>query len=314
MSVLVTGATGFVGMAVRDALKGRGVAHRSATRGTPVRGAVGDVVTIAAIDGATDWTAAVSGMKAVVHLAARVHVMREASADPLAEFRRVNTDGTVQLARSAARAGVRRFVYVSSIKVNGEATLGRPFSPADPANPVDPYGVSKWEAERALARLAAETGLEVVVVRPPLVYGAGVRGNFLRLLQLAQLGVPLPFGSARNLRSLVFVRNLADALVTCVEHPAAPGQTFLVSDGLDLSTADLCRRLGRALGRTPRVFPAPVTVLRAVATLARRGAEFQRLFGSLQVDSSALRATLGWQPPYTVDQGLAETAAWFRGR
>jgi nucleoside-diphosphate-sugar epimerase len=314
LGVLVTGATGFVGTALRDALRAGNVAHRAAARRPALNGLIDDTITVGEIRGTTDWSAALSGMSAVVHLAARVHVMKETASDALAEFRRVNTEGTEHLARAAAKAGVRRFVYVSSIKVNGEVTHGRPFSPADAGSPVDPYGVSKWEAEVALARVASETGLEVVVVRPPLVYGANVRGNFLRLLKLARLGLPLPFGAARNLRSLVFVRNLADALVRCIEHPKAVGQTYLVSDGEDLSTAELCRRLSRALGKTPRLLPVPTGVLKSVAAVAHRDAEFQRLFGSLQVDSSSLRAQLEWQPPFTVDQGIAETAAWFRGR
>ena len=312
MKVLVTGAAGFVGSALRKALRTRGIAQRAATRRAALEGL--ESVSVGDIDGTTDWSAAVSGISAVVHLAARVHVMRETASDALSEFRRVNTHGTERLARAAATAKVRRLVYVSSIKVHGEVTEARPFSRSDAASPRDPYGVSKWEAELALARVARETGLEVVIVRPPLVYGAGVRGNFLRLLQLVRLGIPLPFGSAHNLRSLIFVRNLADALVICVEHPLAAGQTFLASDGEDLSTADLCSRLGRALGRAPRLLPVPVAVLRPIAALAHRDAEFQRLFGSLQVDATPLRIELGWRPPYTVDQGIAETAAWFQRR
>lgn len=234
MRVLVTGGTGFIGTAVRDALSERGVAQRLALRAKPAETKLGDAVVVGEIHQSTDWRAALSGVSAVVHLAARVHVMHETTADPASEFRRVNTQGTEHLARAAASAGVRRLVFVSSVKVNGESTDGRPFSPSDAPHPGDPYGVSKWEAEQALARVARDTGLEIVVVRPPLVYGPHVRGNFLRLMKLVQSGIPLPFGSARNLRSLVFVRNLADALVTCVHHAGAAGRTFLVSDGEDI--------------------------------------------------------------------------------
>jgi UDP-glucose 4-epimerase len=313
MTILVTGASGFVGSAVLVALRARGLRLRAATRSARRR-PPDDAVVVGEIDGATDWSHALGGISTVIHLAARVHVMRETASDALAEFRRVNTQGTEHLARAALAAGVRRLVYVSSIKVNGEATLGRPFTPENAPNPLDPYGVSKWEAEVLLARVAKETGLEVVVVRPPLVYGPTVRGNFLRLLQLVRSGLPLPFGAARNLRSLVFIDNLADALAFCAIHPRAPGRTFLVSDGEDLSTADLCRRLARALHRTSRLVTVPSIVLRAAAHVARRSAEYQRLFGSLQVDSTALRTELGWSPPNSVDQGLTATAAWFASR
>jgi nucleoside-diphosphate-sugar epimerase len=271
-------------------------------------------VQVGDIHGSTDWGPALDGITTVIHLAARVHVMHETAADALSEFRRVNTAGTERLARAAAAAGAHRFVYVSSIKVNGEATTDRPFTGSDPADPKDPYGISKHEAEQALWSVAAETGLDVVVVRPPLVYGPGVRGNFLRLLQLVRSGLPLPFGSANNRRSLVYVGNLADALLVCAVHPNAPGKTFLASDGDDLSTANLCRRIALALDRRPRLVPVPLRILASAAALAKRTPEYQRLFGSLQVDSSPLRTELGWAPPFTVNQGLHDTATWFRHR
>jgi nucleoside-diphosphate-sugar epimerase len=311
MTVLVTGATGFVGSAVRASLRARGQSYRSATRNTGVLAAGEDKVPIRDLSGATDWTGALDGVSTVVHLAARVHVRHETAADALSEFRRVNTSGTERLARAAASAGARRFVFVSSIKVNGESTTGRPFDRADRRRPLDPYGVSKSEAEVALFRVADETGLEIVVVRPPLVYGPNVGGNFLRLLKLVHSGLPLPFGAARNLRSLVFVDNLADLLVTCAFHPRAAGQTFLASDGEDISTADLCSRLARALKKDSRLVPLPLAAVRGGARLIGRLPEYERLFGSLQVDSNAQRVELGWSPPHTVDQGLAATAAWF---
>jgi nucleoside-diphosphate-sugar epimerase len=314
MSVLVTGATGFVGAAVRDALRERGLTQRGTSRSALAGASSSETVVVGELDGGTDWDAALEGVSVVVHLAARVHVMRETASDPLTEFRRVNTWATEHLARSAAARGARRFVYVSTIKVNGEATASRPFSGSDAARPSDPYGISKWEAELALARVAEQTGLEVVIVRPPLVYGAGVRGNFFRLLRLAHRGVPLPLGGAHNRRSLLFVRNLADALVTCATHPTAAGNTFLVSDGEDLSTKELYTRLALALGNSPRLVSVPPSALRLLARVTRRQEEFQRLFGSLQVDAGAISSALQWRPPYTVDQGIRETASWFLGR
>lgn len=253
---------------------------------------------------------ALQGAQAVIHLAARVHVMTDHAADPLGEFRLVNTDWTERLARAAASQGVRRFVYLSSIKVNGEQN-DRPFSELDPPNPQDPYGLSKWEAEQALARISAQTGMESVVVRSPLVYGPGVGGNFLQLLNIVRRGIPLPLALVQNRRSLLYLGNLVDALVTCVRHVRAAGQTYLVSDGEDLSTPDLIRRLGRAMGVAVRLWPVPLAVLRWVGHVAGKQAVIDRLLGSLQVDSSKIRRELDWQPRYSVDRGLAETAAWY---
>jgi nucleoside-diphosphate-sugar epimerase len=315
MTLLLTGANGFVGTAVRQALAARGIAHRSAVRAAVAGDRDLDTVLVGDIHGTTDWPpACFEGVSVVMHLAARVHVMRETSTDALSEFRHVNTAGTERLARAAAAARVKRFVYVSSIKVNGESTRERSFASSDPPQPDDPYGISKWEAELVLGRVARDTGLETVIVRPPLVYGPGVKGNFLRLLMLVDTGLPLPLGAARNLRSLVFVQNLADLLVTCAQHPNAAGQTFLVSDDEDLSVADLCTRLARALERPARLLPVPIAVLRGAAVVTRRTQEFQRLFGSLRIDSSPLQGELGWSPPVSVDDGIVATATWFRGR
>lgn len=309
--MLVTGASGFVGAALLPALRARGHAVRAAAR-REIGCDADEQVRVGDLGPETDWREALAGVDAVVHLAARVHVMHDTSTDPLAEFRRSNVEGTAALARAAAASGAKRLVFVSSIKVNGEATDGRPFTERDAPDPKDPYGQSKAEAEKALAGVAGETGLEVVVLRPPLVYGPGVRANFLRLLRLADRGVPLPFGAVDNRRSMVFVGNLADAIVRCVEHPAAAGRTFLVSDGEDLSTADLIRRLARALGKRASLVPVPPALMRTAARLLGRGAEADRLLGSLRIDSSALRESLGWRPPFTVDEGLAATAAWYR--
>lgn len=259
---------------------------------------------------ADETTLALQSVQVVVHLAARVHVMTDHAADPLAEFRSVNTNWTERLARAAASQGVRRFVYLSSIKVNGEQSL-LPFAEQDPPNPQDPYGVSKWEAEQALARVSSQTGMETVVVRSPLVYGPGVGGNFLQLLNILRRGVPLPLALVRNRRSLVYRGNLVDALTRCVREVRAAGQTYLVSDGEDLSTPELIRRLGKALGKTAYLWPAPLSLLRGLGRLAGKQAMFDRLLGSLQVNSSKIRRELDWCPPFSVDRGLSETAAWY---
>lgn len=258
-----------------------------------------------------DWSQAMAGVDVVVHLAARVHVMRETASDPLTEFRAVNVGVTEALARAAATYGVQRLVFVSSIKVNGEATSGVPYTPDDPPAPHDPYGVSKWEAEQTLKSIAEATGLEVVVIRPPLIYGAGVRGNFLRLLKLVSLGMPLPFGAVHNRRSMVYNGNLASALMACAFHPKASGKTYLVADGEDLSTAELVRRLAIASRKRAVLVSVPPRALRWMGTLAGREAEIERLVGSLEVDSNLLRSELGWTAPFSIDDGIAETSRWF---
>ncbi len=244
--------------------------------------------------------------QALVHLAARVHVMNESAADPLTAYRQVNLDGTLALARTAAQMGVRRFVFVSSVKVNGESTLpGQPFGPEPCEAPDDPYGRSKWEAERALRELAVRTGMEVVIVRPPLVYGPGVRANFQSLVSAVRRGLPLPLALAtRNRRSLVGVDNLVDLLLTCATHPAAAGQTFMASDGEDMSTAELLHRIGVAMERPARLWPMPAPLLQLGATLVGRGGMAQRLLDNLQVDIRHTRSTLNWTPPLSVDEGL----------
>ena len=260
----------------------------------------------------TDWSAALDGVDAVAHLAARVHVMRERAADSLAAFRRTNVEGTLRLARSAAAAGVKKFVFLSSVKVLGEATPDGPFTDSSPADPRDPYGVSKREAETGLSEIAAGSGMEVAILRPPLVYGPGVKGNFLSLLRLIERGVPLPLAGLRNRRSLLYLGNLVDAIDLCLSHDAAAGRTFLIRDGEDLSSAELVRRLAAALGRRAPLFSLPEGVLRLAARCIGRRAAAQRLLGSLTVDDGRLRRDLGWSPPFAVEEALAETAAWFR--
>lgn len=308
-AVLVTGATGFVGRAVVGRMSRSGWKVRAAVRElSPSAGQNSNIdwCGVGDIGAATDWTAPVSGCGAVVHLAARVHVMHDAAADPLAEFRRMNVTATLNLARQAAAAGVPRFIFVSSVKVNGEEGL---YKESDPPAPRDPYGMSKHEAELALHRLARETGLQVVIVRPPLVYGPGARANFHALMSAVARGIPLPFGAVHNRRSLVAVDNLADFIETCVHHPAAANQTFLVSDGEDLSTPELIRRLARVMGRPARLVPIPPSLMMAGATLLGRHDLARRLLGSLQVDISKARTILGWGPPIGVIEGLRRAVA-----
>ena len=315
--VLVTGATGFVGRALCGELLRHGHVVCAALRCVEdsTRMALEEVETIAVgeVNAATDWRKALAGCEAVVHLAARVHVMREEATDPLAEFRAVNAFGTENLARQAAATGVRRFVCVSTIKVNGDCTPpDAAFTEADLHLPKDPYGVSKSEAELALHRVARETGMEIVIVRPPLVYGPGVKGNFLTMLKALRRGIPMPFGAVSNRRSLVYLENLADALVLCATHPAATGETYLVSDGEDISTPELLRKLCEPLGVPLRLLPVPASVLRIGGTILGKSGAFERLLGSLIVDSSKIRLELGWTPPFTLTDGLRKTAEWFK--
>ena len=251
--------------------------------------------------------AALQGVEVVIHLAARVHVMNEKGGDPLVEYRRVNVVATENLARESAKAGVKRFVFLSSIKVNGEES-DVAYRESDPPAPVDPYGVSKNEAEQGLKQVAEDTGMEVVIIRPPLVYGAGVGANFKALIRAVEAGVPLPFASTRNLRSFVCLENLLDLIRVCVEHPSAANQTFLVSDGQDLSTGELLRLLASALQRPVRLFRFPAAILMLCAGLVGKGEQARRLLGSLVVDSSKARNVLAWEPPVTVEQGLRGVA------
>jgi len=307
--IAVTGAAGFVGAALCGELYSRGFAVRSVVRSLhsakPASGV--EQIAVSNLDAATDWSSALGGVDCVIHCAARAHVMHETEADALAAYRSVNVDGSRRLAEQAAAAGVRRLVYLSSIKVNGESTDGlpRPFGARnDEVNPEDPYGVSKWEAEQALWAVAASTCLEVVVVRPPLVYGPSVKGNLARLLKLVRLGVPLPFGAVQNQRSLIGLDNLVDLLIRCVDHPAAAGQTLLVSDGEDISTPDLLRYMANALGRSARLLPVSVALLRLVGRALGKQAEIDRLVGSLKIDSRHTRELLDWNPPVSVAEGI----------
>lgn len=387
MKILVTGPDGFVGSAVcakliADGLDVRGAQWRSA-RGqksevggqSPEGGSQwsedGDLQTanskpqtepqmvpIGNICGSTDWSSALVGVDAVVHLAARVHIMDDTSADPLAAFREVNVEGTRRLAECAAKAGVKRFVFISSIKVNGEATElpvnGEPgivngkatkspvnreslsgdgdssehstinhepvtinpaaFSEKDAPSPEDPYGQSKYEAEVALRKIEAETEMEVVILRPPLLYGPGVKANFLKLIQLVYKGIPLPLGGIKNKRSLLSLTNFADLISKCVTDKQAAGQMFLVSDGDDVSSGELVERIAKALGKSPRLLPVPEGLMNLAGKLTGKSAQVQRLCSSLQIDASKVRKTLDWTPPVTMEQELARVAEWYGKR
>lgn len=299
--VFITGSTGFVGGGILRRLLEAGVSCQCITR-AQFDLSRSDMPAVFEQD--NDYSQAV-----VVHCAARVHVMSERASDPLQEFRQANVQGTLALARQAAAAGIKRFVFISSIKVNGETTSpGQPYSPDDVPAPCDAYGISKAEAEDALRALAQETGMEVVIIRPVLVYGPGVKANFQSMMRWLFKGVPLPLGRIDNQRSLVALDNLVDLIVTCIDHPAAANQTFLASDGEDLSTSDLLRRMGHALERPARLLPVPVWMLRTAASMLGKGDVAQRLCGSLQVDISKTRNLLGWTPPVTLDAALRFTA------
>ena len=314
--VLVTGANGFVGLNTCRVLREGGFVVRAAVRRAdrlPARLSEDEIAVTGDIGPGTDWEPVLEGVSAVVHLAGRVHVLRETVLDPQGEFYTANVDGTELLARAATSAGVQRFVYVSSIGVNGKSTNGVPFTEGHAPSPHNSYAISKWEAEKALHRVAEETGLEVTILRPPLIYGRGVKANFLRLMRLVDRDLPMPLKSIDNRRSLIYVGNLADAIAACIDQPKAAGETFLVSDGEDVSTPELIRRIARSLGRSARLLPLPPSLVRVSAHLLKQSASVEPLLDSLEVDSGKIVNTLGWRPPYTMVKGLEETAKWFVG-
>jgi nucleoside-diphosphate-sugar epimerase len=311
MKVLITGAGGFVGKSLTAEIYRQGYSVRAATRSKVIKVEGPEVIVVADIDGDTDWLAALKDVDMVIHLAARVHMMTDYSANPLADFRKVNVDGTKCLAEAAARAGVKRFVYVSSVKVNGEQTTS-PYTELNEPKPQDAYGIAKWEAEQVLHKVTAETSMEVVIVRPPLVYGAGVKGNFAQMIKVLAKGIPLPFASVKNIRSFIYVENLVHALILCATHPGAAGQTYLVSDGQDISTPDLLRKLSSAVGRSAKLLPCPLALIRLAGRLFGKSDQIDKLVGSLQVDSSKIRCELGWQPPFTVAEAVKATMSGMR--
>jgi len=306
MTVLLTGASGFVGRAVLDAAKQRGIDVRPVFRSLDSAKRHPGAVLVPGLDGEVDWSQALQGVDVVIHSAARAHVMDEEALDPLTEFRRVNVQGTSNIARQAAAAAVRRFVFISSIKVNGEKTLlGRPFTAEDAPAPEDDYGLSKAEAETELRRIAKETRMEVTIIRPPLIYGPGVKGNFSSLMNWVRQGLPLPLGALiHNRRSLVGLDNLVDLILVCVEHPKAANQTFLISDGEDISTTELLRKISKALSRPARLLWVPAGLLALMASLLGKRVISQRLLGSLQVDIHKTGELLDWKPLVSMDEGL----------
>lgn len=304
MSVLLTGASGFIGRRLSAALETTGYDVTRVAR-KPLVGYKGSTVQIDTLDGDVDWTAAVSGKKVVIHLAALAHVGSKATKSSLtfADLHKVNVEGTVNLARQAAAAGVKRFIFISSIGVNG-FTNSRPFTEQDVECPCDSYARSKLEAEEGLWALAHEASIEIVIIRPPLVYGPDAPGNFGALVRWVQKGIPLPLGAIHNKRSLVALDNLVDLIITCIDHPAAANQVFLAGDGEDLSTTELLHGVGKAMGKPVRLIPVPAGLLMVGATMLGKKAVAQRLLGSLQVDISKAQSLLGWKPPLNVEEGL----------
>ena len=318
--ILITGATGFIGSALSQYLLKAGYPVRGVVRASTriPRRVIPESTNLEWVvlhDHSTERETdeALQGVQIVVHLAARVHAMVDDASDPLYEFRQVNSVWTERLAARAAAQGVLRFVYLSSVKVNGEQTVS-PFTEQDTPKPRDPYGVSKWEAEQALDRVSRQTRMGTVVVRSPLVYGPGVGGNFLQLLDILRRGIPLPLASIRNQRSLVYLGNLVDALARCIHDPRAAERTYLVSDGEDLSTPELVRRLSVAMRSNVCLWTCPTSLLYWMGQIVGKRAMIDRLVGSLQVNSSKIRTELDWHPPFTVDAGFSETAAWFQAR
>lgn len=314
MRILVTGASGFVGrtLCVKLLAEGsfvRGTILANELETTLVAGTEPNVIESLGLH--ADFQHALADIDTVVHLAARVHVMQETAIDPLQEFRKVNLHGTERLARQAAQAGVKRFVFMSTIGVNGDNSGDKPYTEGDVLHPHNPYSVSKYEAELALKEISGQTGMEVVIIRAPLVYGPDNPGNFLSLLRIVSKGIPLPFGTIQNKRSLIYVGNLVDALASCATHPAAAGKTYLVSDGEDVSTPELLLRVARALGVPSQLVPFPVSLIKLAGKLTGQNRAVNRLTGSLSVDSSKIRQELGWRPPFTMGEGLRETATWF---
>ena len=310
--VVVTGASGFIGSHVCEMFSRAGLKVRRHTRLLrPGTTNPNEWVVCDDLAKASDDDTPYRGARTVVHLAARAHILDDKAVDPLTEFRKINTEGTLRIAKLAWKAGVKRFVFVSSIGVNGNFTKEKPFNENSIPNPTDLYAISKYEAELALQEFSKASGLEVVIVRPPLVYGPGNPGNFLRLLKLIKSGLPLPFGAVKNLKSFIYVENLASALLACIQHPIAANQTYVVSDGYDLSTPDLITALAKHMQRHPMLVPVSMTVIRALAKLAGKMGAIEKMISSLQVDSTKIRTELGWSPPVPVDEGIRKTAEWF---
>lgn len=316
-SVFVTGATGFVGKMLCHNLVERGY-HVAGTVRSPEKLALlpksMKYRMVEDISPDTDWNGGLDNVDTIVYLAARVHVMQEISTNPLDEYRRVNTAGTARLVEMAVKAGVRRVIYLSTIKVNGERTEGYPFTEETPVFPQDAYAQSKWEAEQILHGFALERDIEVVIIRPPLIYGPNVGGNFLRLLNWVNNDIPLPLSRVNNSRSLIYAGNLVDVIATCISHPLAAGETFLVSDDENISTSELISMIAKAMNKRPKMLPFPLILLKASGKLMGKGPEIERLTGSLCIDSSKIMKVLGWKPPFTMEEGIYETVKWYKSQ
>jgi nucleoside-diphosphate-sugar epimerase len=316
-SILITGATGFVGSRLAGFLSSQfpemelrlAVRRRPDELQVPSAVPVGSIEVVGDINPYTNWSNALIGVDVLIHLAARVHVMKDVALDPLEEYRNANTLATIHLAEEAAKAGVKRFIYLSSIKVNGEETApGQSYSEASTPAPIDPYGVSKWEAELGLEKVCAQTGMEFVIIRPPLIYGPGVKANFQKLMALVAKGLPLPLGAVHNQRSMLALDNLVSFIAEVMTNPLAANQRFLLSDGEDVSTTQLLKLLAKGMGKPSWLIPIPAFILRGVAQMLGASAAADRLLGSLQIDSSKARQLLAWQPPFSVEESIAIAA------
>ena len=310
--ILITGASGFIGRNLCAFLKEKGYFVRASVQDDAcgVSG-VDDYIDVGDINELTDWQQALAGVDTVIHLAARVHIMNDPAADPVEAFRKVNVLGTERLARMAARAGIKRFIFISSVKVNGEGA-SRPYTEDDLPAPQDVYGISKREAEDSLACIAAETGIQMVILRLPLVYGPGVKANFKNLIKIAGAGLPLPLKGINNQRSFLYLGNLLDAIITCISHPLAAGETFLVSDGQDVSTPDLIKMIACAMNKRAVLFSLHSGILKALCKIIGRSEELEKLTGTLILDSSKIRSLVGWKPPFTLEEGISQTVRYYK--
>lgn len=313
MKICVTGITGFIGSVVGHKIldEGYSVVGTYRTCNKEINMPELSLFETGDINGTTDWTSALEGADAVVHTIARAHFVNDANSDSLEAYSRVNLHGSVNLARQAAASGVKRFIFLSSVKVNGDISPVT-YTEFDKPSPEDSYGISKMEAERALRQIANQTGMTVTILRPPLVYGPNVKANFLRLIQIVDRGIPLPLASIKNQRSLIYVENLADAIVRCIRHADTSFKTYLVSDGVDISTPDLIRMIASSLGKSARLFRAPPKILNGISRLIGKDTEMQRLIGSLYIDDTKIRQELNWVPPYTIEYGFKKTIEWYK--